>query len=161
MAGVGFDAHVVHALDARRRGPIGLWSYALPAASAVAAFDFPPVRVEVDGLWAFGPRPAVVMISNIPQYGVGFPLVPDARPDDGLLDVLCLPAASRAELVKLFVLAATGGHLTAPGVVRARGRHVRVTADAAVPVQVDGDPGGTLPLEVRLLDHPIRLIRLA
>ena len=161
MAGVGFDAHVVHALDARRTGPIGLLSYALPAAAAVAAFGFPPVRVEVDGRRIFGPKPAVVMLANVPQYGTGFPLVPHARPDDGRLDVLCLPAGSREELLKLFALAATGGHLSAPGVARAAGRRVRVTADAPVPVQLDGDPGGTLPLDARLLDQKIRLVRPA
>ena len=159
MAGVGFDAHVVHALDARRRGPIGLFDYAVPAVGAVARYDFPPVRVEVDGRRLFGPTPALVMVANVPQYGTGFPLVPDARPDDGLLDVLCLPVASRAELLKLFVLAATGGHLAARGVARARGTRIRVTADSPVPVQLDGDPGGTLPLDVRLLDARATLVR--
>ena len=159
MAGVGFDAHVVHALDARRRGPIGLFDYALPAAQAVARYGFPPLRVEVDGNALFGPTPALVMVANVPQYGTGFPLVPDARPDDGLLDVLCLPVASRPQLAKLILRAATGGHLDAPGVARARGRSVRVLADAPVPVQIDGDPGGTLPLDVRLLDARATLVR--
>ena len=161
MAGVGFDAHVVHALDQRRSGPIGLTSYALPAASAVAGYGFPPVRVEVDGRWLFGPRPGIVMVANVPHYGTGFPIVPAARPDDGLLDVVCLPASSRPELAKLFALAAVGGHLSAPGVARAAGRSVRVTADAPVPVQVDGDPGGTLPLQIEMLDARVRLIRPA
>ena len=159
MAGVGFDAHVVHALDARRRGPIGLFDYALPAVSAVARYDFPPLRVTVDGDALFGPEPAVVMLANVPQYGTGFPLVPDARPDDGLLDVLCLPVASRPQLARLVLLAATGGHLDAPGVARARGRRIAVSADAPVPVQLDGDPGGTLPLDVRVLDAKATLIR--
>ena len=161
MAGVGFDAHVVHALDAARTGPINLLSYARPAAAAVADFGFPPVRVEVDGRRIFGPRPAVVMLANVPQYGTGFPLVPHARPDDGKLDVLCLPADSREELFKLFALAAVGGHLSVPGVARAAGRRVRVTAAAPVPVQLDGDPGGALPLEVNMLRQKIRLIRPA
>ncbi len=161
MAGVGFDAHIVHALDARRTGPIGLLSYALPAASAMARYGFPPLRVDVDGRRAFGPKPGVVMIANLPQYGTGFPLVPEARGDDRLLDVLCLPCASRAELGTLLALAADQRHLHVAGAVRMTGALVRVTAAEPIPVQIDGDPGGTLPLEARLHERQIRLIRPA
>lgn len=159
MAGIGFDAHVVHALDERRRGPIGLLSYALPAASAVARYGFPPIRVDVDGRRVFGPKPGVVMVANLPQYGTGFPLVPGARGDDGMLDVLCLPCGSRAKLGKLLALAADQRHLSVSGAVRAAGRVISVTSSAAVPVQIDGDPGGALPLRVTLHERQVPLIR--
>jgi diacylglycerol kinase family enzyme len=159
MAGVGFDAHVVHVLDERRSGPIGLLSYVLPAASAVARYGFPPVRVDVDGKRAFGPKPGVVMVANLPQYGTGFPLVPGARGDDGLLDILCLPCSSRAKLGQLLALAADGRHLEVTGAVHATGRRVDVISESAVPVQIDGDPGGRLPLHVRLHEHQLPLIK--
>ena len=158
MAGVGFDAHVVRSLDARRTGAIGLLSYALPAAGAVAAFDFPPLVVRADGRHLWGPARGVVMVANVPQYGTGFPIVPHARADDGRLDVLCLPCAGRGDLLKLFALAAVGDHL--PRGVSATAAHVEVTADAPVPVQVDGDPGGTLPLTVDVLPAAVPLVPL-
>jgi diacylglycerol kinase family enzyme len=159
MAGVGFDAHVVHVLDERRSGPIGLLSYVLPAASAVARYGFPPIRVEVDGKRVFGPKPAVVMVANLPQYGTGFPIVPGARGDDRSLDVLCLPCNSRVRLGELFALAADQRHLTVTGAVTATGARVDIVADSPVPVQIDGDPGGTLPLNVTLHEAQLPLIR--
>lgn len=161
MAGIGFDAHIIHALDERRSGPIGLLSYALPAASAVARYGFPPLRVDVDGERIFGPRQGVVMIANLPQYGTGFPIVPGARGDDGLLDVLCLPCASRAGLIELFALAAQQRHLNVPGAARTTGRSIHVTSAVAIPVQIDGDPGGTLPLAATLHAHQVPLVRPA
>jgi len=49
MVGVGFDAAVVHALARIRRGPITMVDYALPAAWTVATYQFPSLRVKVDG----------------------------------------------------------------------------------------------------------------
>ena len=159
MAGVGFDAHVVHVLDERRSGPIGLLSYALPAASAVARYGFPPVRVDVDGRRVFGPKPGVVMVANLPQYGTGFSLIPGARGDDGLLDVLCLPCSSRVKLGQLLALAAGQRHLAVAGAIQATGRRVEVVSTAPVPVQIDGDPGGTLPLSAELDKRQVTFIK--
>ncbi len=155
MSGVGFDAHIVGTLNTRRlqtTGPIGLMSYAMPAASAVAGYAFPPIRVEVDGHRLWGPRRGIVMVANVPQYGTGFPLVSDASAEDGLLDVLCLPCEGRSDLLKLFALAATGSHEAISGSATARGTTVMVDGEqrAQIPVQVDGDPAGTLPLHVTI-----------
>lgn len=157
MAGVGFDAHVVHELDRLRRGPIRLANYITPALLALADYAYPALRVEVDGKAVFGPEPGMAFIGNLPEYGTGFPILPHARADDGVLDVCVLPCRSRVDLVRLFVLAAVGQHVTADGVVYLKGRHVRVECDGPrpAPIQVDGDPAGHTPAAIDLL--PIRL----
>ena len=155
MAGIGFDAHVVHALDRRRRespGPVGLLSYALPALSAITQHVFPRLTVRVDGRRVWGPEQGLVMVANVPQYGTGFPIVPEARADDGLLDVLCLPCRDRPSLARLFAEAATGSHTRLTGTASATGTTIEVSGapdGPKVPVQVDGDPGGTLPITLR------------
>lgn len=155
MAGVGFDAQVVHALDQHRGrtpGPVGLLSYALPAVSAIAGHNFPPLMVQADGKRLWGPARGLVMVANVPQYGTGFPIVPAASGDDGLLDVLCLPCRDRAALARLFALAATGDHTNLAGSASATATHIRITSAEreAVPVQIDGDPGGHLPVVLRV-----------
>ena len=158
MAGIGFDAHVVHALDRRRRetpGPVGLLSYALPALSAITQHAFPKLIVRVDGRRVWGPEQGLVMVANVPQYGTGFPIVPDARADDGRLDVLCLPCRDRPSLARLFAEAAIGSHVRLTGTASVTGREIQIESVAGsgnVPVQIDGDPGGTLPITLRV--HP-------
>ena len=164
MAGVGFDAHVVSRLDRRRKrggGAIGMTSYALPALDAVVGYAFPPLTVRVDGERIWGPTPGIVMVANVPQYGTGFPIVPDATADDGLLDVVCLPVSNKLALARLFALAATGKHLSLKNGAARRGRRVTVSADAdGVPVQVDGDPGGTLPLDIAVRPAAVPFVSL-
>ena len=161
MAGVGFDAAVVHELTRVRRGPISYASYLAPTARIAAGYAFPPVRVQVDGRWVFGPEPGVVFVGNVPEYGTGFPMLPHARPDDGLLDVCAMPCASLPDAVRMFLLAAAGEHLQEEGVVYLKGKHIRVDAPdrpAGVPVQIDGDVAGHTPLEVDLLPARLGLI---
>ncbi len=53
MAGVGFDAWVVHELDRVRDGPIDFMNYIMPAVKAIAEYQFPTLEVMVDGKTVF------------------------------------------------------------------------------------------------------------
>jgi YegS/Rv2252/BmrU family lipid kinase len=158
MAGIGFDAHIVHELDRLRTGPIGVLNYLQPAALALHGYDYRPLRVSVDGNQVWDGRQGLAFIGNIREYGTGFPILPFARPDDGLLDICVLPCKSRAELIQLFLSAITGEHVRADGAVYMKCKKARIESDGAVPVQIDGDPGGHTPVEVELLEEKIRFI---
>jgi diacylglycerol kinase (ATP) len=158
MAGIGFDAAIVHELDRIRTGPISYVDYVLPAALTLGGYNYPPLRVTVDGREVFPSAPAIAFVGNVAEYGTGFPILPSARPDDGLLDVCVLPCRNRCDVLKFFLHATTGEHLMEEGVVYVKGRRVRVespASDKPVPVQVDGDPAGHTPLDIDLL--PVRL----
>lgn len=157
MTGVGFDAHVVHELARLRRGPIRLTNYLTPALTALRDYRFPPLAMTVDGKTVFGPEPGIAFVGNLPEYGTGFPVLPQARADDGVLDVCALPCKSVPDLMVLFLQAAVGEHLRKEGAVYVKGKHIQIAAPGgeAVPIQVDGDPAGHTPTEIDLL--PIRL----
>jgi diacylglycerol kinase family enzyme len=97
----------------------------------------------------------MAFIGNVPEYGTGFSLLPKARSDDGVLDVCVLPCSSRLQLIKLFLLAATGEHINAEGVVYTNGQRVRITSQQSVAVQIDGEASGHTPLDIKML--PTRL----
>ncbi|MEL7238272.1 MAG: diacylglycerol kinase family protein [Planctomycetota bacterium] len=158
MAGAGFDAHVIAELDRRRRGPIGLLHYALPTLRAAWDYAFPPMTVTVDGgrLWS---GRGIVMVANLPHYGTGYPVVPHALGDDGLLDVVCLPCTGRLELLQWLALVTTGRHTQHHACLLGRGRRVVITSGETVPVQIDGDPGPPLPLTTEVGAQQIQLIQ--
>jgi diacylglycerol kinase (ATP) len=155
MAGVGIDAQVVHLLDRMRHGPIDLTSYVLPAALTFANYDFPAVTVTVDGKKVASDLPAIAVIGNVKEYGTGFPILTEARPDDGLLDVCVMPCRDRKELAEILMLVATGEHPLREDVVYVKGRSVTVDSDMPVPVQIDGDSAGHTPLHVELLPNRV------
>jgi YegS/Rv2252/BmrU family lipid kinase len=158
MAGVGFDAHIVHELQRIRTGPITYASYLMPAVSALAGYRYRPLRVTLDGEEIFAEGPAVAFVGNVREYGVGFPMLPRARSDDRLLDVCVMPCRNPVDVARLFALAAIGRHPDAAGVVYRKGTRVTIESPEAVPVQLDGDPGGFTPIEIDLLPTPLPFI---
>lgn len=158
MAGVGFDAWVVHELDRLRTGPIRVTDYVRPAIKAATAYQFPELEVEVDGRLVFPRAPGLAIVGNVAEYGTGFPILPHAKADDQLLDVCVMPCTSRMELVRLFLAAAAGEHLQQEGVVYLKGRQVRIESPRPVPVQVDGEPAGMTPVRIDLLPGRIPFI---
>ena len=155
MAGIGIDAQIIHEMDRIRSGPIKYASYVVPAALALAKYRYVPLEVIVDGQTIFASAPAMAFIANISEYGTGFPVAPDARPDDGLLDVCIVPIVSLVEGVRQFFHAAAGEHILGEGVVYARGKEIEIRSAKPLPVQIDGDSAGYTPTRIDLL--PIRV----
>lgn len=152
MISVGFDAEVVHRVHDRRRGNITHLAYAQPIIEAIAKYTYPPVRVTWHGRqgqsgrsvgrWVFG--------MNLPRYAQGLPIAPKANGWDGLLD-LCVFERGNASsaLWYLWHLMFRRHHLL-PSVSMKRCERVLIEAvtDQPVPYQLDGDPGGFLPVQV-------------
>ena len=157
MAGVGIDAAIVHALDRVRSGPISKLSYLLPTALALKDYTFPSMSVELDGKQIFANAPALTFVGNVSEYGTGFPILPDAQSDDGLLDVCVLPCKiPRSSSSWRFARSPTNTNRCP--VSSLRGKRVTVHTDDPVPVQLDGDPGGHTPLTIELLPHRLPFI---
>lgn len=158
MASCGFDAAVVHAVAEARTGPITMMTYVAPALAALRDADFVNVRVEVDGQLIFENSPALVFVGNVAEYGTGFPVLTLADSRDGQLDVCVLPYNSRPALALIAASTTVGLHQRLPGTIYTNGKHVRITSDKPLPLQVDGDAAGHTPADIRLLGQQVRFI---
>lgn len=156
MATCGFDAEVVREMHERREGHISRFSYFVPIFNALLRYRFPKLKLTVDGrdvgkcCW--------VMSFNLPKYGGGLSIEPDAVGDDGLLDVIVFERGSIASGLRYVAGIWTGRHLDAEDVMRLRGKNIRVEAVKPVAYQLDGDFGGQLPLEICTLPAAVPLL---
>ncbi len=85
-AGVGFDA-LISEFAGKKLGPLrGMWLYFV--AGTVMFFRYTPqlVKVEIDSE-TVEIAPLLIAVANTARYGGTALIAPDARPDDGLLDV--------------------------------------------------------------------------
>ncbi len=158
MAGIGLDAKVVHELDRMRDGPIDYTSYAVPAALALGFYTYPALTVSVNGRRICSDLPAIAFVGNVKEYGTGFPMLPHALPNDGLLDVCVLPCANRRDALMHLLRAAAGEHLSAEGAIYTKGKTVRITSAEPAPVQIDGEAAGHTPLDIGLLPARVPFI---
>jgi diacylglycerol kinase family enzyme len=137
--GVGAEA----AASAGRLKPLlGLLAYPLGAVFAGVRSTGWRLRVEVDGtvLADAHRRALMVGIGNGPSIGGGTPLLPDARPDDGLLDVLVSRATGPLARARYAAALRNGTHLQDPEVRSTRGKTVTISGEP-VGVNADGELG--------------------
>ena len=86
-----------------------------------------PYTLELDGeVWST--EAMLVAVGNGPSYGGGMRVSPDARLDDGLLDVIVVGPVSSAEFLRIFPRVYAGTHVDHPAVTVRRARSVTVAA---------------------------------
>lgn len=163
MASCGFDAEVVSRLHDRRHGHISHWDYAKPILDAIRSYDYPECKVIYvpEGGDADEPQVALVrwvFLFNLPCYARGLPLAPQANGGDGLLDLCTFREGSLWHGLRYLTAVTCGRHQQLPDCAVARVRSLRIEAVRPVPYQIDGDPGGLLPLEVSVVPGRVTLI---
>jgi diacylglycerol kinase (ATP) len=155
VLGAGFDA-IVNERANRWSWPRGPIRYNLAVARELPVFRPREYRLELDDeVWETSAM--LVAVANGPSYGGGMRVCPDARIDDGLLDVLVVEPISRLELVRIFPRVYAGTHVRHPKVVLRRARRVRVAAEGIVGY-ADGERMAALPLTCEAVPAAVNLL---
>jgi YegS/Rv2252/BmrU family lipid kinase len=157
--GIGFDALAV--VEANRiRFLRGLPLYLLSVLQATRHYDCPRTVIELDGTRLEQPI-LLVACANGQFYGGGFHIAPEAKPDDGLLDVCVIDAVSRWRIIQKLLYVIKGTHAQLPEVKFYRAKRIKVTSPDILYVQADGDLLPELDphcLEIEVLSHGLRVL---
>lgn len=157
MASVGFDAEVIHRVHAARSGTITHLSYLQPIWASLRNYQHPRLQVWLDD--EPNPREArLAVIVNFPMYALNLPMAKLARPDDGWLEVRLFQRGSAFQILRYFCTLLCGRHEDLPDVISLRARRVRIESERTAPVQVDGDPRGTTPIEIGITPLGLQLL---
>ncbi len=157
VAGMGFDAEVVHRLVSMRTGHITHLSYSAPLWRTFWEHRFPHFRVydEHTLLWR---GQGMVFIGNMPRYSLGLRVIRDAVCDDGLLDLCILPCRGRLGFIGHSLRTMVRRHIEHGGVLYRRLSRIRIESDGPVPVELDGEAAGRLPLAVTVRPQALRVL---
>ncbi|MEU7835983.1 YegS/Rv2252/BmrU family lipid kinase [Nonomuraea sp. NPDC049129] len=152
----GFDSRV----NERANGltwPPGMARYLLATVQELRRFRPIPFRVTFDDGEPIEREAMLVAVGNTSSYGAGMRVCPDARPDDGLLDVMILEAVSTAEFVRVFPSVYRGSHVSHQAVSVRRVRSVRLEAPGVV-AYADGERIGPSPITCEIQPGALRVI---
>ena len=155
LAGAGLDAEVVQRTTPDSKKALGPMSYLITLAQ-VAARKPPTVHIDpVDGPPREG---SFVLVGNGRLYGGPFVLFKDARLDDGLLDVLVFQNQSHWDLIRYFQAIAFGNHPGLPDVEYFQTRGLRLMSREYVPMELDGELTGSLPVELGFSSRKLNVL---
>jgi len=150
MAGIGLDAAVVAAAGGQLKRRFGWAAY---AAAGMRKLTMPlhEFTVRLDDAEPLRRRARSVVVANAGLLPGGFPLLPGARLDDGLLDVGILAPSGAWDWIRLAGRMLARDRRQDRALQRLQARRVRISADGVLPRQVDGEiipPGRALSVSV-------------
>jgi len=159
--GVGLDAEAVRFASGAYRNLRGRLRYLLAAVRALFDFHSFSVRIRMepgspDGLEFTA---LLVGVLNTPSYGAGLYLAPEARTDDGALDLVVLQDLSVIEIVHLLPILWSKGELRTKRVVRFPVRRVRIETDPPRSFHGDGEILGMTPVEISVVPRAFWVLR--
>ena len=135
-AGLGLSAIALPAGQAVEKGR---WSLLPKAVGKLLDYQGCPIEVELDGGQVIQADSQLVTVSNAPLMGKNILVAPNAKMDDGLLDVAIYDHMSKPDLLGYFMAASNGARVENPNVKFYRTRRVRIRTEKPVEVHSDKD----------------------
>jgi diacylglycerol kinase (ATP) len=156
MAGIGLDAHVVYNINAALKARTGKFAYWVAGWSLLGK-RLAQFEIQVDGKTY---PCAFALITKVRNYGGDFEIARSVTLMDDQFEIVLFQGKTSFSFVKYFAGMALNRieGMTGVTVLRAQCAKVRDTSDARVYIQIDGEYGGHLPAELRIVPDAVRLL---
>lgn len=151
----GFDSAVNERANAMTRVK-GKARYLTGIIAELGSFRPVEYSMRLDSTTVRAPA-ILVAIGNGGTYGGGMRICPDARIDDGLLDITWLHGISRTTLIRLFPRIYSGSHVRHPAVATHRGTVIDIDAAGQL-AYADGERIGSLPIRIEALRGAVSVL---
>lgn len=158
-ASAGLDAQVTSEMEPRDRTTKRLGALPYLIAAVLVAQDYKGVETTIsldDDV--FRRRTLLIMVNNIRQYGGVVQVAPQAKLDDGLLDVFVFEGLGFGYVVRHLFKVLFQRYLADPRIIHRQARRVEIRTEDRIPIQVDGDPLGGTPARIRVLPGALRIV---
>ena len=156
---VGLDARIGTDIARFKRLPFvtGKGAYILSTINNLFHGISQHYRVTLDGAETVEGQQTMICICNGRWYGGSFNPVPEAEPDDGLLDVLIVKKVNLLQVAGVIGKYQKGRYADYPQLIRrVRCRTVRIECERENVVNVDGEAIRTTDAQIELIPQAIR-----
>ncbi len=165
-AGMGFDAAVCHQVNRSKLKKVlnkfGLGKLSYLGVALKEMIEEPVCTAELlfdDGNKKTFKKTFFAAVMNHPYEGGGFYFCPDAKVDDGLLDVIVISGISKWKILFCLPTAFKGKHTRFRGIDLFQCKNVEIRFEKAAPIHTDGEAvgierkacAGLLPERIRVI----------
>ena len=137
MAGVGFDGVMMKGADGELKDRFGRLAYIWTGALATHMTPR-KVKIAVDRKPWFKGKATCILLGQMGTLTGGLVVFPDARPDDGLLEVGVVTADSTLQWTRVLSRLVIGHVDRSPLAQMTRGREVEIKLDRPTVYELDG-----------------------
>jgi YegS/Rv2252/BmrU family lipid kinase len=156
---IGFGAHGARNVALVPRFLTGFGAYLAALVLTMVRYPSLRVRLQLDDAPPFELATTMTAVMNGTTFGGSFRVCPEARPDDGLLDLLLVDAVSRLEILQLVPKILRGAHAGDPRLRLVRAKRVTIDSDAPLLLEADGELAfdGMRKLQIDVLPGALRV----
>ena len=156
--GIGLDAAITQAKKSSSSvRPLGYASWVI--SGLMVTYDFMGTRATIitdDN--EMNERVLMAVVSNGQLYGRVWRMAPEAKMDDGLLDVAIMAGHRWPSTIKHVLGLTFKKHIQDPDFHLYRTTHLSLSAKDALPVHVDAETIGTTPVEIDIAPQALTVI---
>ena len=156
VGSVGMSGAVAQRANAMSKAMGGRATFFYALVRVFFEWENTEVTVTLDGGERHG-RMHDVIVANGVWHGGGMKLAPDARPDDGLFDVVLMKDVTKVDFLTTAPKLYKGRHIGHPKVEVLRSATVAVDAPEHLPIEVEGEQVGTTPARFEIVPRALRV----
>lgn len=154
-AGIGLDAEVINSVDAQLKKQIGKGAFWIAGMAHLLKWHPMPIEIQSEDRHYTG---TFVAIGNSFGYGGTLSLTPHASMIDPHLDVCVFTGESKLKYLNYLVACFNGQQLQMEGVYYFKTKSLTASASTPLPVQVDGEVVGNLPMQFQLVPEAVSIL---
>ena len=150
MAGLGFDAAIMRDAPEGLKKAVGWPAYVVSAAKHLRGRGL-RVTITLDDGTPLQRRVRTVVVGNVGKLQGNIPLLPEAQPDDGVLDVVLISIRNVIDWIRVTGRVMRRADVPDRRLERFTAKHVVVEASHTQPRQLDGDviePGKVMDIRI-------------
>lgn len=167
VAGIGLDSEVARRANSLPRWLRGHGGYAFTLLSTIFRFAAFPMKIltpdqahSIGCKWmSISDQPTILAaFANTPLYGGGMKIAPQAKMDDGLLDICVVGGVDPFKLFCMFPTVYVGRHLRIREVSYFQARRARIETEHPLDMYADGEYVCRTPVEIAIEAKAFKIV---
>ena len=159
VASAGLLTSVAHSVDTSLKNTLGRMAYYLKGLGELPSFRSLHVKITADSQ-VIKDDILLFLVMNSGMVGSFPTLAPEAKIDDGKLDLLIVNKCSMSELMGLFISIFAGRHTSSSHIRHLQAKDICIECDEPVESDLDGELGPQLPLVISTVTNKLKVFRL-
>jgi YegS/Rv2252/BmrU family lipid kinase len=159
ISSIGFDANVVFNADKFKKVPgiTGSMAYLISIVYTVFKKKICKIKIDIDGK-KMELKLLLAAVANGKYYGGGIIPTPDAKIDDGLLDICLVTEMGRMQILSLFPKYVKGLHGQLKQVSFFKGKKISIESEEDLCLNIDGEIVTAQTINFEILEKAIKVI---